>query len=80
MSKDLTTAIAQILGLIVIFGTPCIAKYKGRSFFLWFLYALVLNVIAFIHVLCVRKMKKCPMCMEDIDADAKICSHCGTIQ
>lgn len=80
MTSNMTTYIAQFLFLTILIGTPCVAKYKGRSFFLWLLYALVLNIIAFVHVLCVSKLKKCPMCMEDIKAEAKLCKHCGTLQ
>ncbi len=68
--------LAPILGLI----TAAIAKSKGRSFFLWWIYGALLFIIALIHILLVspKDVKKCPACAETVKAEAKICKHCQT--
>lgn len=65
--------------------TASIASRRGRSWFLWFIYALLLLPIAFIHALTLSPndqafanagMVQCPHCMEWIRPGATICSHC----
>jgi len=81
-----TLIFAALLGLIPAF----IAKYKGRSFGLWWFYGFMIWIIAIIHVLIIKTtpealqkkvdkdplIKKCPYCSEIIKADALICKHC----
>jgi len=70
-----------------------IAQSKGRSFWLWWIYALFLWPITLIHSLVIsadnkelekRQLetghKKCPACAELIKAEARLCKHCGTHQ
>lgn len=67
-----------------------VARDKGRSFGVWWLYGLLFWIVALIHALLLspegealdRKAVaagnlKCPSCAEWIRRDAKVCRHCG---
>lgn len=80
--------IAAILGLIPAF----IAQSKGRSFAAWWLYGLLLFIVALIHVLLLpsrgndlrsaalhgEPLRACPYCAESIKYQAEKCKHCGS--
>ena len=79
--------IPMALGLI----PAAIAQSKGRSFGGWYIYGVLLWIVAMIHVLVIptdhvalnaRKvrggaMKQCPDCAEAVLLEARVCRHCG---
>lgn len=83
-----------LLSIAVASSLPAwIAHSKGHSFWTWWLYAVLLWPIAFIHSIIkatdlnglekrqlANGFQKCPACAELIKAGAVICKHCGQEQ
>ncbi|MBE7374756.1 hypothetical protein IN820_09565 [Pseudomonas sp. AL-54] len=65
---------ALILGLI----PAIIAAFKGRRFFIWWIYGTLIFIISLPHSLLASILKRCPQCKESAQRDANICPHCRT--
>jgi hypothetical protein len=65
--------VMTLLGLI----PALIANNKGRSFFGWYVYGVLLFIIALVHALIIKEKKKCEFCAELIKAEAKVCRYCS---
>ena len=64
--------LAIMLGII----PAIIAKFKGRSFFIWWVYGSLIFIIALPHSIFAPVLKRCPQCKESAMRDASICPHC----
>lgn len=72
-----TIIYALILGLIPAF----IAKHKGRNFKRWYIYGVLLFIVAFIHSLFLSDHSGicCPVCKNWIKENASVCKYCHTV-
>ena len=90
MEKELleTLQLAVLIGLIPAF----IARNKGKSFLLWWLYGAMLFIVALPHAILMkpdnrksgqertsRALKRCFYCAESIEREAKVCQYCGRL-
>jgi hypothetical protein len=71
--------VAAVLGLL----PALIARSKGRSFGLWWLYGFAILIVAFPHSLVVApvetpKLVPCSHCGEPVKHDATVCRSCGS--
>lgn len=74
--------LAVLLGLIPAF----IASKKGRNFFLWWFYGVMLFIVALPMAILMKpiedadppRMRRCPRCGGQIQADATTCEHCNS--
>jgi len=59
--------------------TGIIAHKKGYSFFWWFVFGVLLFIVALPWAICLKskKIKQCPECAESIKEAATICKFCG---
>jgi hypothetical protein len=77
---------AALIGLLPAY----IAKTKGKSFGLWWLYGAMIFIVALPHALLMKRdeqalekeqlesgMKKCPHCAELVRAEATVCRFCN---
>jgi hypothetical protein len=73
----------ELLFVVVIALIPAIiAKTKGRSFMLWWLYGFLLWIVALPHAIIIKTVpskdtKRCLFCAEIIKVDANVCRFCG---
>ena len=85
MEMVLTAILWLVLGVIPAF----IAQSKGRGFIKWYIYGVLLFIIALIHSIVISKspeaIKKeqlaqgyidCPYCKEPVKQGAIVCPHC----
>ena len=70
-----------VLLLLVLALIPAtIAKKKGENFIGWYIYGVLLWIVALIHSIVMKDKsgRQCPMCKEWIKEEAIVCKHCNT--
>ncbi|MBJ7355298.1 MAG: hypothetical protein JHC98_10790 [Thermoleophilaceae bacterium] len=71
-----------IIPLLFGFVTACVGKYKGMSFFLWFLIGTVLPFVGLIAAILFRTerydpRRECPNCGAVVPITTQVCLRCG---
>lgn len=79
-----------VISILVGLIPAAIARSKGRSFGLWWLYGVLIFIVALPHALMMQPnikgldkqakltgFRKCPSCAEFVRPDARVCKHCG---
>ncbi|MEG1412782.1 MAG: hypothetical protein RSB38_07645 [Oscillospiraceae bacterium] len=70
-----------IWALVIGFIPAIIAKNKGRNFFRWYIYGVLIFIVAIVHVMFIKDESgiKCPVCQKRISENSSICKYCHTV-
>lgn len=76
MTETTVIAIVGVMALVPAF----IARRKGHSFVGYYVFGLLLWIVAVPHALTRKDLRaRCPECREVVQADATRCPHCGSV-
>lgn len=65
------------LPLLIGFIPAYIASTKGKSFAVWYIYGVLLFIVALPHALLMKSAYLCPHCQSNVDPKATVCPHCA---